>query len=72
MNLTGFEQFHEEKGDDKADHCPFEASQSEVEHPGEMVAQASETLKGRCSHHRLRAAGCRGGPKTPFGVSELD
>ena len=34
VNMAGFEEFHEGKGDDKADHRPFEASQSEVEHPG--------------------------------------
>ena len=45
MNLTGLEQFHQEKRDDKADRRPFEASQSEVEHPGQMVAQAGILLK---------------------------
>jgi len=48
VNMTGLEQFHQEEGNDKAHRSPFKASQSEVEHPGEMVAQASDTLKGRC------------------------
>jgi hypothetical protein len=43
--MTGLEQFHQGKGDDKADRSPFEASQSQVEHPGQRVAQASTTLK---------------------------
>ena len=30
MNLTGLEQFHQGKGDDKAHRSPFQASQSQV------------------------------------------
>jgi hypothetical protein len=48
MNMTCLEQLHQEKRDNKANGRPFEASESEVEHPTRTVAQASTTLKGAC------------------------
>jgi hypothetical protein len=54
--MTGLEQFHQGKGDDKANRSPFEASQSKVEHPGQMVAQATGSLKPPCCSLPYRRA----------------
>src|SRR5262249_18353906 len=56
VNLTGLEQFHQGKSHDKTDRSPLEASQSHVEHPGQMVAQPSAALKPRVL--KLRSALC--------------
>ena len=66
MNMTCLEYLHQEKGHDKADRSPLEASQSQVEHPGQTVAQAGTTLKAE-----VRWIG-EGGAAVAAYVSELD
>ena len=63
--MTGLEQFHQGKGNDKANRSPLQASQSQVEHSGQMVAQASATLKGR-RRNRVQ------GRSLPFSLSAED
>jgi hypothetical protein len=43
--MTGLEQLHQRKRDDKTDSRPFQASQNGVKHPSPTVAQANASLK---------------------------
>jgi len=43
--MTGLEQFHQRKRDDKTDGGPFQASQNGIKHPVPTVAQAIAALK---------------------------
>lgn len=52
MDLTSLEQFHQRKGYDETDSGPFEASQSDLKHPGRIVAQATPLLNWRKSRRR--------------------
>ena len=45
MNMTGLEQFHQEKSHDETDGTPFEATQSGLKHPAQSLAQATAALK---------------------------
>ena len=47
MNLTGLEQLHQRKRDDKTDSRPFQASQNDIKHPVPTVAQANAALNSR-------------------------
>ncbi len=44
MNMTGLEQFHQGKSNNETDSSPFEASDNGLKHPGEILAQANQTL----------------------------
>ena len=43
--MAGLEQFHQCKSHDETDGTPFEASQSGLKHPAQILAQATTALK---------------------------
>jgi len=55
MNVTGLEQFHQRKSNDETDSGPFQATQSSLQHPAQILTQAQATLKRTSGLYRAPA-----------------